>query len=66
MPNIEKCRQNANECRARAEQKLKQAECDTQHRRRLTRAAQALLIHAEREERPEAVSNIHGKSAEKK
>ena len=54
------------ECRVRAEQKLKQAERDTRHRRRLIRAAQAWLILADREERLEAVSNVHRKSTEKK
>jgi hypothetical protein len=54
------------ECRTRAEQKLMQAECDTRHRRRLIGAAQAWLILADREERLEAVSNIHLKSDEKK
>ena len=54
------------ECRARAEQKLKLAERDTSHRRRLIRAAQAWLILADREERLEVVSNIHRESAEKK
>jgi hypothetical protein len=54
------------ECRARAEQKLKQAECDPRHRRRLINAAQAWLILADREERFEAASNIQPKSDEKK
>ena len=54
------------ECRARAEQKLKLAERDTSHRRRLIRAAQAWLILADREERFEVNSNIQRKSAEKK
>jgi hypothetical protein len=54
------------ECRARAEQKLKLAECDIRHRKRLTRAAQAWLTLADREERFEADSNIHRKSAKKK
>ena len=54
------------ECRARAEQKLKQAERAPRHRRRLINAAQAWLILADREERLEAVSNIHRKSAEKR
>jgi hypothetical protein len=54
------------ECRERAEQKLKLAERDTQHRRRLVRAAEAWLILADREERLEAASNGHRKSAEKK
>jgi hypothetical protein len=52
------------ECRDRAEQKLKQAEHDPRHRRRLIRAAQAWLILADKEERLEAVSNLHRKSAE--
>ena len=51
------------ECRDRAEQKLKQAERDTQHRRRLVRAAEAWLILADREERLETVSNGHRKPA---
>jgi hypothetical protein len=54
------------ECRARAEQKVKQAECDPRHRRRLINAAQAWLILADREERLEAVSNVQRKCAEKK
>ena len=44
------------ECRARAEQKLKLAERDPRHRRRLNRAAQAWLILDEREEQLEAAS----------
>jgi hypothetical protein len=51
------------ECRDRAEQKLKQAERDTQHRRRFVRAAEAWLILADREERLETVSNGHRKPA---
>jgi hypothetical protein len=54
------------ECRARSEQKLKQAECNPRHRRRLIGAAQAWLILADREERLEAVSNIQRKSPGKK
>ena len=54
------------ECRVRAEQKLKQAELDTSHRRRLIRAAQAWLILAEREEQLEGASNLHRKAAETK
>ena len=54
------------ECRARAEQKLKLAERDTSHRRRLVRAAEAWLILADREERLEAVSNVPHESAERK
>jgi hypothetical protein len=42
------------ECRARAEQKLKQAECDTRHRKRLIEAAQAWLFLAGQERRMEA------------
>ena len=57
---------SAAECRARAEQKLNLADRDTSHRRRLIRAAQAWLILADREERLEAVSNVHRKSTEKK
>jgi hypothetical protein len=53
------------ERRAHAEQKLQQAERNPQHRRRLINAAQAWLILADREERLEAVSDIHRKSAEK-
>ena len=54
------------ECRARAEQKLKLAERDTSHRRRLIGAAQAWLTLADKEERLEAVPNRHRKSAETK
>src|ERR1700730_4942136 len=46
------------ECRERAEQKLKLAACDIRHRRRLTRAAHAWLILADREELLEAAPNI--------
>ena len=51
------------ECRARAEQKLKQA---PRHRRRLINAAHAWLILANQEERLEGVSNVQLQSAEKK
>jgi hypothetical protein len=54
------------ECRARAEQKLKLAERDPRHRRRLVRASEAWLILADREERLEAVSNVQRESAERK
>ena len=54
------------ECRARAEQKLKQAEGDPRHRRRLINAAHAWLILANQEERLEGVSNVQLQSAEKK
>ena len=52
------------ECRARAEQKLKLAERDTSHRRRLIKSAQAWLILADREERLEDASNLQRKSPE--
>jgi hypothetical protein len=52
------------ECRARAERKLKLAERDTSHRRRLITAAQAWLILADREERLEGASNLRRKSSE--
>ena len=54
------------ECRARAEQKLKQAERDPRHRRRLINAAQAWHILADREERLEDNSNLQRKSPETK
>lgn len=46
------------ECRARAEQKLMQAELDTRHRRRLLDAAQAWLILASRTRRLEAALEL--------
>ena len=53
------------ECRVRAEQKLKQAECDPRRRRHLINAAQAWLILADREERLEAASNFTVNQTEK-
>jgi hypothetical protein len=44
------------ECRVRAEQKLKLAESDPRHSRRLTTAAQAWLMLADKEERLEAIT----------
>jgi len=49
------------ECRAQAEQKLAQAECDDRHRRRLITAAEAWLILASQMRRVEASVRGTGK-----
>jgi hypothetical protein len=50
------------ECRARAEQKLAQAERDGRHRRKLIAAAEAWLLFANRIEVIEATA-LHGERA---